>query len=401
MSMPKPEMERLLQAAKARSRQLRNRRRTLTGGLTLAVAAAVAIAVLSLGGRPASQGVVVSPGPSTTSPAIPPTTVVSRQSTTTVRPSTREAPGTSTTSTTTALPPSTREVPVTSTTSSTTIPRTTLPVPPGKAVRLVVTPALEETLTATYAQYEQIPPADIAGTIQGSVYYAYAPATGTYWAVARVMPSPSAPSAVADRFQDGNNYGIFVQQAGSPWTILNIIGEPPCPTHDGLPTSVEALWQLPQICEGASPGSEDDTAAPYHVSFDVPADWSATPYAGATFDESGNTGFVTVNAATSGGTVLATCRGVATDNVNHPYGTRPSVEPTTIDGQPGCFIIPSEDSPTQAVRAGGPVFRYSSLVVEYRQPVTISGQQFSYLLITCDPSHLWAIATTVDLDPGL
>ena len=64
---------------------------------------------------------------------------------------------------------------------------------PGGARALTASPAVREELTAAFADYKGIPPSDVAG-ISGSVYYAYDPATDTYWALANFVPSLRASS---------------------------------------------------------------------------------------------------------------------------------------------------------------------------------------------------------------
>ncbi len=61
------DVQRLLEATKTRSHQLRTRRRLLAGGIAALIAAAVAIPAAVLPGRSTRHGVVVSPGPSTPS----------------------------------------------------------------------------------------------------------------------------------------------------------------------------------------------------------------------------------------------------------------------------------------------------------------------------------------------
>lgn len=72
--MPDLDVERLLEATKRRSRQLRFRRRLLAGGLAAVVAAAIVVPAVALTGGSRGQGVIVSPGPTTsTSAPLPPT----------------------------------------------------------------------------------------------------------------------------------------------------------------------------------------------------------------------------------------------------------------------------------------------------------------------------------------
>ena len=73
------------------------------------------------------------------------------------------------------------------------------PAGPGGVRNLAVNREVRNELTAAYADYRGISPADVAGTRPGSVYYAYDPATYTYWAQADFAPSSTAsPGDVAD-----------------------------------------------------------------------------------------------------------------------------------------------------------------------------------------------------------
>lgn len=67
--MPDIDVQRMLDATKRRSRQLRSRRRLLVSAVAVAVSAAIAIPVATLFGGSGRQAVIISPGPST-----PPTT---------------------------------------------------------------------------------------------------------------------------------------------------------------------------------------------------------------------------------------------------------------------------------------------------------------------------------------
>jgi hypothetical protein len=94
------------------------------------------------------------------------------------------------------------------------------------------------------------------------------------------------------------------------------------------------------------------------------------------------------------------CEEAANANVNHPYGTAPTVGMAQIAGHTACFIIPSGDAAAQRARSGGPVFRLASLVVRYRRSVTLGGVDYPYLVVTCDTAHLWQIATTIEFSAG-
>jgi hypothetical protein len=103
--------------------------------------------------------------------------------------------------------------------------------------------------------YDHIPEQDLIGTAAGSLYYAYDPSSSTYWALATMDPRLSAPAPVLVKFQDGANRVIFAERRGSGWSVVNLVGEPPCLAHQGLPTAIESLWGLtdPPECQPVPP----------------------------------------------------------------------------------------------------------------------------------------------------
>jgi len=191
----------------------------------------------------------------------------------------------------------------------------------------------------------------------------------------------------------------LAQPAGADWLLVNLVHEPACLLADGLPVAVERAWNLSDSpdCAPASSAAKLVNAVPYHASFEVPADWTATPYQKEPFDQDGSSGFVDVKDALGVNSIRATCQGIANDNVLHPYGTAPTVSVAMIDSHPGCFITPSADAALKNSRAGGRWFADSSLVVRYRIPLR---KTYNYLLITCDPAHLWSIAQSIQLAPA-
>jgi len=103
---------------------------------------------------------------------------------------------------------------------------------------LLVSPSVRRELTAAYVAYWQskwhFKPSGFAGTAPGSVYYAYAAATGTYWAMATFQQtaaaahsSPGSPmfNTTVD-MQDGGNQGLFMKDPGSAW-VVQFGGVPP------------------------------------------------------------------------------------------------------------------------------------------------------------------------------
>ena len=121
---------------------------------------------------------------------------------------------------------------------------------PGGARALAVSPAVRNELTAAFADYKGISPSDIAEIEPGSVYYAYDPATGTYWALADFLPSLTAPSRVLVGFQDGASIGLFTRIANGSWQV-QMGGEPAvCTEVAFFPPAVLTAWSLPADTAG-------------------------------------------------------------------------------------------------------------------------------------------------------
>jgi PASTA domain len=155
------------------------------------------------------------------------------------------------------------------------------------------------------------------------------------------------------------------------------------------------------VSAGASPSvtfslepSRLVTVAAYAVTIRIPQDWQPTPQLGPVVGYEGLTGWVQVQAVTDHAGVHAACAGVATQHDNHQYGSEPRIEYRSIDGRPGCLIIPSGDAPTSFTEPGGVALPTTSALVEYRSPIT-GGDNF--LVISTDPPHLMFIVGSVQL----
>lgn len=264
-----------------------------------------------------------------------------------------------------------------------------------------------------YVNARGISLSDVAGTIPGSVYYAYDPATDTYWAEATFQGSRTASLKVLVGFQDGGSIGFFARAARSGWQA-DVGGEPVvCFEVPFFPPAVLTAWSLPTDAERtAAPGCgsrpvRQVSSATFAVTISIPADWQPTPDLGAgRFGYDGASGWVQLNAMVEPSGLHYACTVAAAGNVLHPYGLHPQIIYRNIGGRPGCLIFPSSDAPLQSHRTGYPAFQNGAALVEYRQPVsagsgclTPTGQHclYSLLLIYADPAHLAAIADGVQL----
>ncbi len=138
------------------------------------------------------------------------------------------------------------------------------------------------------------------------------------------------------------------------------------------------------------------TSKAFAVTISVPTHWTRTPYSG-TFAYSGNSGWMSLEAASGPLGMKATCRAVASGGALHIFGKRPRIIFRAIDDRPGCVILPSKDAPRFPVRRGGPAFQTSEALVTYRHPLTIDGAAYRWLVIYADPAHLTPLVDSAQL----
>jgi hypothetical protein len=121
------------------------------------------------------------------------------------------------------------------------------PTGSGGVQNLVIPSAEESELTAAYLAFRGgIPLSDVAGEgpMPGSVYYAYDPATDTYWALAVFEPSSTASLDVQVGFQDGDNIAMFQKDGASAWQAESA-GEPAyCAEAKYFPQAVLTAWSM-------------------------------------------------------------------------------------------------------------------------------------------------------------
>jgi hypothetical protein len=89
--------------------------------------------------------------------------------------------------------------------------------------------------------------ADVASTLNGSVFYADQPAIGTSWAISRFVPS--APTQAAAGTTDGrallaqfNDTAIFVKVPGKAWAYLGEYTTTAC--GGPIPAPVLTAWGM-------------------------------------------------------------------------------------------------------------------------------------------------------------
>jgi hypothetical protein len=116
----------------------------------------------------------------------------------------------------------------------------------GDAIQnLVLSTAVRSELGAEFAAVADIPPSYVLGAKPGSIYYAYEPATDTYWAMATFEESATALKNDPAGFQDGGNVGLFWRVGTGAWH--GGLGGIPltCAELRFFPKGVLAAWSLP------------------------------------------------------------------------------------------------------------------------------------------------------------
>ena len=123
---------------------------------------------------------------------------------------------------------------------------TSAPAPDGAPRDLPVTPAVRAALLDAGAAFNQLPASAYDGLRPGTTYYAYDPATRTYWAGAALSPSSSSLRAQVSA-QDDGAYLLFEKPVGGVWRVyddgLGGIGGTACPVT--VPAGVVAVWGWP------------------------------------------------------------------------------------------------------------------------------------------------------------
>lgn len=153
---------------------------------------------------------------------------------------------------TTAAPATTSTSPaVTATSTGTTTGTGTTTTPAGAAAEnLHVTDALRAQLVAAGAAIHNLPPSAYTGLEPGQTYYAYDPATGTYWAGAALVPSASSQAAQVS-VQDDGSYLLFRRIGDGAWTVwsVGLAGTEGATCPVAVPASVLAVWDwAPGTC---------------------------------------------------------------------------------------------------------------------------------------------------------
>jgi hypothetical protein len=111
---------------------------------------------------------------------------------------------------------------------------------------LVIPSAEKSELTATFAGYEATSPSGVlgGGPLPGSVYYAYDPTTGTYWALADFELTGGMTIPIPMMFRKTGTGPWLYQRANfSPDGTQQVV--PACSEIQWFPPAVLMAWSMP------------------------------------------------------------------------------------------------------------------------------------------------------------
>jgi TolB protein len=126
------------------------------------------------------------------------------------------------------------------------------------------------------------------------------------------------------------------------------------------------------------------TGAAYPLTVDYPAGWQQVAGDPSPSFE-GTDGFFTIGGTASADSVDDVCRAQAADSLQ-PFGTAPTIEALTVDGQEACLILPSADQPAEARGAARLVARL---------PYELFSVGYNFLVLDADATHIRPIAASL------
>ncbi|HWU22615.1 MAG TPA: hypothetical protein VN088_13865 [Nocardioides sp.] len=134
---------------------------------------------------------------------------------------------------------------------TTPAPTTTAPTtgtsPAGAAHNLTLTPTVIHQLVVAGAAAKQVPASGFSGLGRTQRYYAYDPATHTWWAAGGMEAKNPDAGAAAVSLNDAGSYDVFHRTAGGHWVARESGGaggpdQPLSKCDDWPPRSVLRLW---------------------------------------------------------------------------------------------------------------------------------------------------------------
>ena len=124
----------------------------------------------------------------------------------------------------------------------------------------------------------------------------------------------------------------------------------------------------------------------YKISFKYPRSWSKNPRYEDKYE--GPTGFFEVSTFSGIGEDIDAAVKQQINETYQPYGSNPTVRNFIVDGQPARVIYPSKDQSAFFKD------RDAALVVQYKEPITIDGVPYKYVVIWTNKEYIPLIMST-------
>lgn len=129
------------------------------------------------------------------------------------------------------------------------------------------------------------------------------------------------------------------------------------------------------------------TNAQYGVSLKFPSEWKPDKsYVPTKFV--GDDGYFMIGAVGGNQNGIDEVTGWNAYHKLKPYGSAPTIENLTIDGQEARLLLPSQDQPAEMKEQAG-------LIIRYPNPITINKVTYNYLELWADKDHIRSIGETI------
>ncbi len=126
----------------------------------------------------------------------------------------------------------------------------------------------------------------------------------------------------------------------------------------------------------------------YNVEFKYPSEWKLKKEISLAHRYEGKDGFFQILALSKKGlSVEEICKNEVFQKLK-PYGSSPKIKILEISHRKGCLILPSDDQP-KSMKNG------AILILRYRWPISILGEDYNYFVLGGDKSHIEKIVKTL------
>ena len=122
-------------------------------------------------------------------------------------------------------------------------------------------PSLVRALSVALAAFDHMPASSVGNLREGSDHLGFDRSSHLWWATASFLPSTSATTVEANRFEDGGGIGIFTSPDDSHWTMTRT-GGLPFPCGNVVPGRIRLLWGLHNspYCAGTTNTTRQSTS---------------------------------------------------------------------------------------------------------------------------------------------